>query len=117
MTNKEPTRQNTCPATYSIASSDCQREARIAAIQALSCGAGYTKEGSQCTKINGGRTVTVAPNVSYSCAAGFTQVGTGNDAKCEKRELLSSPRIEQQACEEGWSKRIIGTTIDCVRTA
>lgn len=115
--NQDASRQNTCPATFSIGSAECQREARIAAIQALSCGAGYTREGNQCTKINGGRTVTATPNIRIACEAGFTQVGTGSDAKCEKRELLSSPRIEQQACEEGWSKRIIGTTIDCVRTA
>ncbi|GEM_PF-3057065 len=115
--NQDPTTQNTCPATYTIASTDCQREARVAAIQALSCGTGYTREGNNCTKINGGRSVTASPTISYSCAAGFTQVGSGSGSTCEKRELLSSPRIEQQACEEGWSKRIIGTAVDCVRTA
>lgn len=117
ISNQDATKQNSCPATYSIASSDCQREARIAAIQALSCSAGYTSEGSQCTKIVGGRTVTATPNVSTSCQAGFTQVGSGNSATCEKRERISSPRVDQQTCEDGWNKRIIGTTIDCVRTA
>lgn len=114
---KEPTKQNTCPASFSIASTNCQKENRTAAIQALACGSGYTREGDNCTKIVGGRTVTASPNVTVSCGAGFTQVGAGNDAKCEKRETVTTEPVERQICEEGWSKRIIGTTIDCVRTA
>jgi conjugal transfer mating pair stabilization protein TraN len=117
ISNQDASQQNTCPANFNASSSDCQREARVPATQALSCAAGLTREGNQCTKINGGRTVSAPPTVSTSCAAGFTQVGTGNTAKCEKRELLTSQREQQQRCEDGWSKRIVGATIDCVRTS
>jgi hypothetical protein len=103
---------------YALVGSTCEKTTTVVGTKVPGCTDTtftYNAAESECTRIDGGKEITVSPQVDYECDPGFVSSGSGDDLTCSKQEVLSEMIQKILVCEDGWKKRTAADgTVDCV---